>query len=282
MAFTAAVYWGSSGLAGGVLAPSLPPPPAAPARPDSSSVRSATRTPWSANRRRHVSMSRPSRSANRGALAMVPRPRAPDARSHGGAGGRPALRTPGTLVYAAASTATAVARALSPRLPGGHDAGDGGLARRRAVRHHDDVRPRRGEPLDPPGPRALRGHRAARPRGGPPRLPPREALLHEEPRGRGGAAGQEPRHLQEGPGGEAPRLAHTVGRPEPAHHGAAGPPRLRLPQQRARHRSPLRGPDPARPAGGVPDRVVQQRRAVLHVELGAAGRQRHLEPAGRV
>src|SRR5712671_1406290 len=247
MAFTAAVYWGSSGLAGGVLAPSLPPPPAAPARPDSSSVRSATRTPWSANRRRHVSMSRPSRSANRGALAMVPRPRAPDARSHGGAGGRPALRTPGTLVYAAASTATAVARALSPRLPGGHDAGDGGLARRRAVRHHDDVRPRRGEPVDPPGPRprrppaahvdgrlrsqdrhaahprpprplrhqdlhlhpgldrgalprALRGHRAARPRGGPPRLPPREALLHEEPRGRGGPAGQESRHLQEGPG----------------------------------------------------------------------------------
>src|SRR4029077_20292929 len=149
IAFTAAVYWGSSGLAGGLLAPAPPPPPAAPAMPDSPSVSTAARTPWSASRRSNVSMSSPSRSANRGAPAMVPRRGEPDARSHGRAG------APGVADGASAGLCCCLdgdrrSRALSLGIPGGHDGGDGGLARRRAVRHHDDVRPRRREPVDPP------------------------------------------------------------------------------------------------------------------------------------
>src|SRR4029077_10477152 len=116
IAFTAAVYWGSSGLAGGLLAPAPPPPPAAPAMPDSPSVSTAARPPWSANRRSNVSMSSPSRRANRGAPAMVPRTQRLT-RGVTAPRGSPALRTAGTLVYAAASTATAVALALPSASP---------------------------------------------------------------------------------------------------------------------------------------------------------------------
>src|SRR5690349_11520599 len=64
--------------------------------------------------------------------------------------GRPALRTARAPVYAAASTATGGRARFLQGVPGGYDGRDGGLARRRAVRHHDDVRPRRREPVDPP------------------------------------------------------------------------------------------------------------------------------------
>src|SRR4029450_3793306 len=114
------------------------------------------------------------------------------------------------------------------------------------------------------------------------RVSAREALLQEEPRRRGRAAGEEPPDLQEDPGGDAARGARAVRRSEPAFHGSPRPARLRLSQQRARHRSPLLPRHAPRSGRRVPDRLVQQRRAVLPLERGTAGRQRHLEPGRRV
>ena len=172
-----------------------------------------------------------------------------------------------------------------------------------AAHEHGRLRPQDRRPAHPERPRSLRHQggvvhpdldrralsrrlsrdRAPGPRGGPPRAPAREAVLPPgRRRGRGSAAAEVARHLQEGARPAAPGLAAAVGGSVEALDGAAEEARLHLSLEPHGHRPAVLPHDPARRAGGAAHGVVQQRLAVLRLQRGAAGRPRHLEPGGRV